>query len=181
MAFVHVYDVLTQARECLFDWVRPLSQDQYTRAFPFGFGTLRATLIETARTELFYRMRLRGEPLPPPPPIAETFPISETNQPTFADLEQAWTAQAKQTRAVLAETTDWNTLMHRRVEQDGKIVVYTLSKEEIATQMLLHEVHHRAQAMAMLRQLGMPAQNLDYARFVVRREESPESGAESDA
>lgn len=122
-------------------------------------------------------MRLRGEPLPPLPPIPETFPISETNQPTFADLERAWTAQSKETRAALAETTDWNTLMRRRVEEDGKIVVYTLSKGEIATQMLLHEVHHRAQAMAMLRQLGVPAQNLDYARFVVRREEYPRDTA----
>jgi len=178
MDYVHVYDVLTQARERLFDWVRPLSQEQYTREFPFGFRTLRATLIETARTELFYRMRLRGEPLPPPPPIPETFPISETNQPTFADLERAWTEQSKGTRAALAETTDWNTLMRRRVLEDGKVVVYTLSKGEIATQMLLHEVHHRAQAMAMLRQLGVPAQDLDYAGFVVRREEYPEDRIE---
>lgn len=173
MDYVHVYDVLTQARESIFDWVRPLTQAQYTLKFPFGFGTLRATLIETARTELFYRMRLRGDPLPPPPPIQETFPISETNQPTFADLERAWTEQSKETRAALAETADWNTLMRRPVKEDGKTVVYTLSKGEIATQMLLHEVHHRAQAMAMLRQFGVPAQNLDYARFVVRREEQP--------
>lgn len=39
--------------------------------------------------------------------------------------------------------------------------------------MLLHEVHHRAQAMAMLRELGVSAQNVDYARCVVRREEKP--------
>ena len=36
MEYVHVYDVLTQARERLFDWVRPLSQEKYTREFPFG-------------------------------------------------------------------------------------------------------------------------------------------------
>jgi hypothetical protein len=53
----------------------------------------------------------------------------------------------------------------------------TLSKEDIAIQMLLHEVHHRAQAMVVLRQLGVPAENLDYARFVVRREEYQEDSA----
>ena len=177
MDYVHGYDVLTQARERLFDWVRPLSQEQYTREFPFGLGTLRATLIETARTELLYRMRLHGDPLPPPLPLLENFPISETNQPTFADLERAWTGQSKETRAALAETMDWNTLMRRRAEENGNVVVYTMSKGEIATQMLLHEVHYRAQAMAMLRQLGVPAQDLDYARFVVRREECPEDRA----
>jgi hypothetical protein len=30
--------------------------------------------------------------------------------------------------------------------------------------------------MAMLGQFGVPAQNLDYARFVVRREAHPEDG-----
>ncbi|MGQ0549944.1 MAG: DinB family protein [Armatimonadota bacterium] len=39
--------------------------------------------------------------------------------------------------------------------------------------MLLHEVHHRAQAMAMLRQLGVEAQNLDYIQFVRRVREEP--------
>ncbi len=172
MDYAGVYDVLTQARQRIFDWVRPLSHEQYTRQFPFGLGTLRATLVEIARVELFYRMRMRGEPLPALP-LQETFPISETNQPTFAELAETWTEQSKETRSALAQTTDWNAPMHRRVEEGGKTVVYTLRKGEIATQMLLHEVHHRAQAMAMLRQLGVPAQDVDYAGFVVRREEHP--------
>ncbi len=49
--FVHVYDVLTQARSKLFDWIRPLSQDQYTQEFPISWHTLRATLVEIARGE----------------------------------------------------------------------------------------------------------------------------------
>jgi uncharacterized damage-inducible protein DinB len=179
MEYVNVYDVLTQARQRLFDWVRPLSQEQYTQRFAFGMGTLRATLIETARVELVYGMRLREEPLPPPP-LPDTFPISETKQPTFADLETAWTAQAKETRATLAGTKDWNRTLPRRFEQGDKIVISTASKGEIATQMLLHEVHHRAQAMAMLRQLGVEAQNLDYISFVARREEYPKDKAPKD-
>ncbi len=42
-------------------------------------------------------------------------------------------------------------------------------------QMLFHEVHHRAQAMAMLRQLGIEAQNLDCIGFVHRLREEPEA------
>ena len=41
MGFVRVYAIHTQARRRLFDWVRPLSQEQYTRTFPFGLRSLR--------------------------------------------------------------------------------------------------------------------------------------------
>jgi uncharacterized damage-inducible protein DinB len=34
MDFVRVYDVHAQAREKLFDWLRPLSQEQYLQSFP---------------------------------------------------------------------------------------------------------------------------------------------------
>lgn len=170
MDYAHIYDVLTQARQRLFGWVRPLSQEQYTKPFPFGLGTIRATLIEIARVELLYAMRLRGEPLPPPP-LGDDFPISEKRQPAFADLEKVWTAQVPRTRAALANTTDWTTTVTRRFEQGDKVVVTTVSKDEIGAQMLMHEVHHRAQVMAMLKQLGVEAQNLDYIGFVAKREE----------
>jgi uncharacterized damage-inducible protein DinB len=176
MEYAQVYDVLTKARQRLFDWVRPLSQEQYTRKFPFGLGTIRATLNEIARVELLYAMRLRGEPLPPPP-LPDSFPISETRQPAFADLEKAWAAQAPQTRATLARTTDWTNTTTRRIEQGDQVIITTASKDEIAVQMLMHEVHHRAQAMAMLRQLGVEAQNIDYISFAARREEYPKDKA----
>ena len=179
MEYVHVYDVLTQARQRLFDWVRPLIQEQYTRRFPFGLGTLRATLIEIARVELVYGKRLREEPIPPPP-LPDTFPISETRQPTFADLDKAWTEQARETRATLARIKDWSRTVSRRIEQGDKVIISTASKADIATQMLMHEVHHRAQAMAMLRQLGVDAQNLDYISFTARREEYPKDKAPLD-
>jgi uncharacterized damage-inducible protein DinB len=176
MEYAHVYDVLTQARGRLFGWIRPLSQEQYTQRFLIGLHTLRATLIEIARVELLYAMRLREEPVPPPPLPAD-WTVSETRQPTFADLEQLWTAQAPRTRATLAGTTDWTKTVTRRYEQGDKVIVQTVGKGEIAVQMLMHEVHHRAQAMAMLRQLGVEAQNLDYIGFVARREEYPKDEA----
>lgn len=176
MEYAHVYDVLTQARGRLFGWVRPLSQEQYTQRFPIGLGTLRATLVEIARVELLYAMRLREEPVPPPP-LPPDWTVSEARLPAFADLERAWTAQAPQTRATLARTADWTKTVTRRYEQGDRVVVQTVSKGEIAVQMLMHEVHHRAQAMAMLRGLGIEAQNLDYIGFVARREEYPKDQA----
>jgi uncharacterized damage-inducible protein DinB len=43
----------------------------------------------------------------------------------------------------------------------------------LATQMICHEVHHRAQVMAMLRQFGIAAENLDYTALMVQRTELP--------
>jgi uncharacterized damage-inducible protein DinB len=177
MEYAHVYDVLTQARERLFGWVRPLSQEKYAQRFPFGLGTLRATLVEIAAVELMYGMRLRAEPLPVTPGLPADFPISETKQPTFNDLERVWTVQTKRTRETLAAIDDWAQTVSRRLEQGDKVIISTASKADIATQMLMHEVHHRAQAMAMLRQLGVEAQDLDYISFVVRREEFPKDRA----
>jgi uncharacterized damage-inducible protein DinB len=40
---------------------------------------------------------------------------------------------------------------------------------DIFTQLVLHEVHHRAQAMNMLRQLGIAAEDIDYNTLMYRR------------
>ncbi|MDR7554446.1 MAG: DinB family protein [Armatimonadota bacterium] len=166
---VRIYDYLTQARARLFDWVRPLGQEQYTREFPFGMKSLRATLVEMARGEWAYGHRLRGEPLPPP----DQWPVREDRLPAFADLERFWTEMAPRTRALLAGITDWATEVTYQFARPGQPVVWiTATKADLVTQMLLHEVHHRAQAMAMLRQLGVAAQNLDYSAFMFRRREA---------
>ena len=167
MTFVRVYEILNTARQRLFGWMRPLSQEEYLQVFPFGLRTLRATLIEIARVEHFYGKRLREEPLP----TWDDYPISETRQPTFGELERVWTALAGETRATLAEISDWNHPVTRRIDQADKIIVSTATKADLATQLLFHEVHHRAQAMAMLRQLGVEAQDLDYLHFAAKREE----------
>lgn len=172
MELVRVYDIHTRARHRLFDWIRPLSQDEYTRPFPFGLRTLRATLVEIARTELFLAMRLREEPLP----RWEDWPIAEDRLPTFPELEERWTAQAATTRATLSAIADWNRTVTSRIVRSDTVFTLTATKADIGMQLLLHEVHHRAQAMGMLRQIGVSAQNLDYIGFVQQREETASSG-----
>ena len=167
MDFARVYDVHTDARQRLYGWVRPLSQEQYTRPFPFGHRSLRGALVEIARAELFLAMRMREEVLP----AWEDWPIGEERLPTFPDLETVHRAQATQTRATLADTKDWDRAVTTQIVRGGKVFTLTATKADIAMQLLLHEVHHRAQAMAMLRQLGVAAQDLDYIGFVQKREE----------
>ena len=173
MDFAHVYDVLTQARQKLFDWIRPLSQDQYTQKFPFGLGTLRATAVDIARAEWLYGRRIQQPATPLPP--RDQWPISEERLPAFRDLETLWTEQAPRTRGLLAGIKDWDTAIEYRMTMpttpQGKVVVVNGLKSDLFMQLAMHEVHHRAQAMAMLRQLGVAAQNLDYSGFAFKRRE----------
>lgn len=170
--FVRVYDVHTQARERLLDLVRPLPQVAYTREFPFGLGTLRATLVEIANKELWLAMRLREEEFPRPFAF-ERLPINERALPAFADLEAAWRSQWPRTRVTLVEIRDWDRKVETVIYETHRKITLRALARDIATQILLHEVHHRAQAMAMLRQLGAPAEDLDFILFVREREESP--------
>ena len=46
---------------------------------------------------------------------------------------------------------------------------WRLTARGMGGQILFHEIHHRAQVMAMLRQVGIPAENLDYSVLMVQR------------
>ncbi len=170
--FVRVYDVHTKARGKLFDWIRPLSQEEYTQEFPFAHRTLRATMLEIATTEWWLAARLREDPMPRPFSWND-LPINERAHPTFADLERVWNAQVPQTRATLAGLTDLEKVVETRLHGRKRLRILTATRRDIATQLLLHEVHHRAQAMTMLRHLGVAAQDLDYIYFVQEEREEP--------
>src|SRR3972149_5926652 len=166
---VRAYDYLMLARANLSAWTRPLSQERYTQEFPFGLHTLRATMVEIAGGEWIYARRLRGEPIPP----EGEWPISEERLLTFADLEPIWRDRAPRTRALLVEVRDWDRVLEYRVKRPDETIVVTATTADIATQLCFHEIHHRAQAMAMLRQLGVPAQDLDYSLLMYPRREEP--------
>ncbi len=168
---VALYDYLAKARARLFDWVRALSSEQYAQEFPHGLKTVQATLTHIASAEWAYGRRLRLEPV-----TAGESPFQAAKMPAFADLEKAWTAMAGETRALLAEIADWDAPLEYRVFPQGPggpALRIRTDKLGVALQMATHEIHHRAQVLAMLRQLGVPAQNLDYSAMMFEREEEP--------
>lgn len=67
------------------------------------------------------------------------------------DLEAAWDPQMREVRATLGGTADWDRRVTCEIHWRDRIVTLTAAKADIAAQLLLHDVHHRAQAMAMLR------------------------------
>lgn len=167
MDFVTAYDYLRESRGRVFEWLRPLTQEQYTRALGLGHGSLRATMLHIAGAEWAYERRLRGDGRPTPPP--EDRPFSETRLPTVADLERAWADLAERTRAALAAVSDWNASLEYTARIPAGTMVFTVTRGDVALQLLFHEVHHRAQAMAMLRQLGVQAESIDYSVLKFRR------------
>lgn len=156
---VHLYSYLVKAREKLLDWVRPLALDQFTREFPFGLKTLRATLVEIPQAEWTYVQRLRGADVPP----WDDRPFARFYKTEFAPLEAALRAQLEETAKTLREISDWARLIEYSYVDENEQGRIRTTTGGIAAQLLFHEVHHRAQAMAMLRQLGTPAQDLDYS------------------
>lgn len=156
---VEAYEYLAAARARLLDWVAQLSPEQYAQPFPAGHGSVRATLVHVAAAEWGYVRRLRGEPVPP----LEERPFFRYNAEPFPPLRAAWDEQAEQTRRALRDVSDWSRPVEYVSTFGGRKRRYRTTAAGVATQLLVHEVHHRAQVMHMLRQLGVPAQNLDYS------------------
>jgi uncharacterized damage-inducible protein DinB len=129
-------------------------------------------MVELAGTELWLAMRIRADRFPDPFSWDE-WPVREATCPTFADVEAVWRKQMPATRATLAAITDPERVVETRLVGPRRTLVYTAKQGDLATQLLLHEVHHRAQAMTMLRQFGVEAQDVDYINYVqeIRRED----------
>lgn len=156
---LEAYDYLVLARSRLLGWVGQLSEEQYVREFAIGHRSVRATLVHVASAEWGYVRRLRGEPVPP----LQERPFSRFNAEPFAPFERAWAEQAQQTRATLREVQDWSRPVEYVASFGGKTRRFRTTAAGLATQLLFHEVHHRAQVMHMLKQMGFPAENLDYS------------------
>lgn len=162
---LRTYDYLTRARQRIFDWVRPLSAEQYGREFPFAHGTLGRTLTHILMSEWYYVQRIEGRAIPP----YEEWRFRQESPPPFATLEAAWSEEAGRTRAALCAVRDWTTDIEYRVDGEAGPLIVTTSRTDIFVQLALHEVHHRAQAMAMLRQLDVAVEDLDFNTMMYRR------------
>jgi uncharacterized damage-inducible protein DinB len=164
---VRLFDYLAGARGRLLAWVRDLHAERpgtYTITFPFGHGSIRATLLHVAAAEWAYVERLRGRDFP----LSES-PFTSDKLPALDPFVRAWEAQAARTRAAIGALVD----PRRPVEFISRIgpvpVRAQATAGEIIVHMALHEVHHRAQVMAMLRQSGVAAENLDYSILAFTR------------
>lgn len=162
-----VYDYLTITRQKLLDSVRSLSAEQYAQAFPIGLGSLGRILTHIMTSEWYYVQRLQQLHVPD----YDTWPIRDDAPPAFAELEKHWREQARQTVAALSQVRDWDApLVYVVTNDDGRQVKVTTTAGDLFVQLTLHEVHHRAQVMNILRHFGIAAEDLDYNALMYKRE-----------
>ena len=165
------YDYLTQSRARVLDQARALPTDAHSREFPVGLGTLLRTLTHIMICEWAYIERMAGRAVP----TYAQWPIRDENPPPLPELEQLWAEQAELTRAVIASVSDWDAPIEYRVaKDDGRAQVVTTSPSDLFTQLALHEVHHRAQALNILRQLGADAGEIDFNSMMHARRDAPD-------
>lgn len=171
MDALKTYDYLTKSRERVSVAVRLLSSEQYLRPFPFGLKSVSSTITHMMISEWYYIQRLKGLAVPP----YDQWPIKEETPPAFATIEHHWREQAAHTRETIAAEHDWNRRItwHSFPNEQGKRFYITATAGEFFTQLTLHEVHHRAQILVMLRELGHPVEDLDYNALMFDRQEAP--------
>ena len=163
------YDYLVLSRQRVFDKVRNLSAEQYAQEMGIGHGTLGRTLTHILSSEWYYVQRMQRRDVPP----YEQWSIRWEEPPPFAALEAAWTRQADDTRAALDTVRDWDEPIEYRVTtDDGRPVIVTASAGDIATQLVLHEMHHRAQVMNILSRLGLGVGDIDYNLLMYDRRDA---------
>jgi uncharacterized damage-inducible protein DinB len=163
---LRTYDYLAIARGRVFDLVRPLGEGAYGREFPIGPGTLGRTLTHVMISEWYYVQRMERREVP----AYETWPIRQEAPPAFEVLEAAWAEQTDATRAALDSVRDWDAPIEYGVTTDeGQKMIVTASAGDLLTQLVLHEVHHRAQALNMLRHLGVAAGDFDFNAMMYPR------------
>ncbi|MDX2115196.1 MAG: DinB family protein [Planctomycetota bacterium] len=166
MDAVKTYDYLVIARKKVLGWARGLTPEQYGRRFAIGPGSIARTLTHMLISEWYYVERLEGREVPP----YAQWPIRDEEPLGFAVLEETWGAQAPRTRATLAGVRDWDAvLVYDNTSDEGKREIIRATRGDIATQLVLHEVHHRAQVMNMLRQLGVTLEDIDFNAFMYGR------------
>lgn len=163
---LRTYAYLSHTRGLVFDQVRELDDPQYAAVFPIGLGTIGRTLTHIMISEWYYVQRIIGADVPP---YAE-WPIQDETPPSFAELEATWTKQSADTRAALGTKREWDAVLeYEATGADGIREVITTSPAGLMTQLAFHEVHHRAQVLNMLHQLGSAPLELDFNAFYPRR------------
>jgi uncharacterized damage-inducible protein DinB len=171
---VKTYDYLVKAREKVFDAVRALTSGEYLQPFQFGHKSIGSTFAHIMVTEWYYIERLEGRHVEP----SEKWPIQYETPPAADRLELMWRDQGRRARGSIAAQRDWNRKLHWLSFPDDtrgkKRFHITCTAGDLVTQLLLHEVHHRAQIMAMFRELGKPLEDLDYNALMFDRRPSDE-------
>jgi uncharacterized damage-inducible protein DinB len=161
------FEYLVRARHRVLERARELRPEQYRQVFPFGLGSVRRTLHHLGGAEWYLLGQLRGGP-------EGDFPFTSERAPDVAGLEHEWEIVERASRWILSGERDWDRVIEYQVTIPSKQTYQVkASSIEIFTQFVYHEIHHRAQVMAMLRQLEVPVETIDFILLACDAVEAP--------
>jgi uncharacterized damage-inducible protein DinB len=168
------------ANERLLEASGPLGDEQLDRGMEIGPGSLRRTLLHIWAGEDVWLRRWMGK--------VETKWPSEGEKVSVGGLEERFRATWR-ARGEFFEGLDWGevsaesgarrplsaaaggtdgTLERVQTYRDSKGSLFTATLGDMLMQGCVHSIHHRAQAVNILRRLGATAPELDYMMRIRR-------------
>jgi uncharacterized damage-inducible protein DinB len=134
-----------------------LSDAQLDQIFEIGLGTLRKTVKHICDGEMVWLERWKGHTETSWPPDEEKAGIPA--------LQEKFAATWRDRGAFLQKVSDAD--LGRLVRyRDSKGSLFDASLGEMIMQGIIHSLHHRAQAVNILRRLGAGLVELDYMMWV---------------
>ncbi len=137
---------------------RGLHNEQLDREFELGLGTARKTLLHMRDAEHWWYLNWTAEPVPEFQKLPVTTPLNE--------LDELYEQTTKRREEYLETLTD-DELERAVGAYAGEKMRLEFRLGESLLQLWTHGTHHRAQAVNMLRHLGVTVSSLDMARYVV--------------
>lgn len=154
--FRSIYDYHYWGRDKILHEVERVADADFVKAMSKGYGSLRATLVHMIGAEWIWLTRLAGT-------SPSAFP-SEEELPTLAAIRARWGEEEKKLRAYFAGLTDAEL---RRVVSYKNMRGEAFARPvwQVLAQVANHGTQHRAEAAAMLTDLGFSPGNLDMTLF----------------
>ena len=158
--FKSLYDYHYWGRDKILREVDKVSDADFVKAFSKGYGSLRATLVHLIAAEWLWLTRLAG--------ASPSTMMREEDLPTRAAIRARWSEEENKLRAYLAKLTDAEL---QRGVQYKNIRGEALARPvwQVLAQVANHGTQHRAEAAAMLTDLGFSPGNLDLTIYFDER------------
>lgn len=139
----------------MFDEAEKLSDADLDRDFGMGMGTMRKTLLHLYDAESWWRGNWRHEKK-----VLSRLPV----ETSIAELRERWTTLASDRKTALASRNSESLMEPVEADFGAGPMVFRIGESML--QLGVHGTHHRAQAINMLRRLGVQGKPTDLVVFI---------------